>query len=91
MNLPKKMIDNLYKASKLYAKAQMLVNEVDDYITSQGFDTEDYRGGDGISLEEIEYSAGDTTVVAKFIIFAKNDFDFDKTWAELKEKGLLKE
>ena len=90
MKLPKKLIQNLYKASELYAKAQKLVNDVDEYITAHGFDQSDYRNGDGISLEEIEYSAGDPTVVEMFVIYAKNDFDFYKTMAELKEKGLWK-
>ena len=88
MKLPKRLIKNLYRASELYAKAQALVNEVDEYISNRGYGLTDYRNGDGISLEEIEYSAGDPLVVIRFEVYAKNDFDFEKTRTELMEMGI---
>lgn len=65
--LPKKLEYNLMQCAKYQAKANALMNEVEEYLQLHGLSKVDYRDGCGVSLEEIEYAECSEVPIEKLV------------------------
>jgi hypothetical protein len=55
MKVPKYIKRKMHSAANHFSIGGLLMREVDQWFDKQGFDVDQLRSGDGVSLEEIEY------------------------------------
>lgn len=55
MKIPKYIKNKMHRIAKLHTEATELMNEVEEYLISKGYDIETIRDGSGVSLEELDY------------------------------------
>lgn len=67
MKLPEYILDKLYDINRCGVKMHRWITEVETYLEKQGYTPEEYRCGDGRSLEEFEYGCGDLTEFQKLL------------------------
>jgi hypothetical protein len=54
MIVPEIIKNKMHRVAKLNYKAAVISREVDNYFIEQGFEIEDLRSGNGVSLEELD-------------------------------------
>lgn len=55
MKVSKEIQRKMHRLANLTAQAGVLVNEINKYFEKNGYDTDELRGGDGSTLEELDY------------------------------------
>jgi hypothetical protein len=55
MKIPEHIKNKMRRAANLTSKVTELMREVDDYFIDRGYNIEELRSENGISLEELEY------------------------------------
>ena len=55
MKVPEYIRDRMHKIADYHKKAAKLSETVDNWFIKHGFDIEELRGGDGFTLEELDY------------------------------------
>lgn len=63
VKVPKYIRESMHRIADLQSKAAALSRTVDDWFVSHGFDLEELRGGDGFTLEELDYGNDVTDVL----------------------------
>lgn len=79
MDIPKHIQVKMHTAAKKFKEAHALMEEIDEWIDKhveselrEAGETEPWRSGNGVSLEELEYG---NDVTDQFVEWAKQGFD----------------
>lgn len=67
MKIPNHIKEKMHKVAKLHGQAIEISRVVDDWFISHGFDIDELRCGDGLSLEELDYGNDVTDILIERI------------------------
>ena len=71
MKVSKEIQKKMHKILELSIRMRKLSNEVDQYFIDKGFDIDELRSGDGLGLEELEYS---NDIIDEFCKYITNGY-----------------
>lgn len=65
MKVSKKIQNKMHMLAKLTAQASLLDREINEYFESRGYDIDELRAGDGVTLDELNYGNDITEVFVR--------------------------
>lgn len=65
MRIPKYIKTKMHRIAELQTQSAILMKEVEEYLTQNGYDIETIRDGSGCSLEELDYGNDVTEELCK--------------------------
>lgn len=65
--VPKYIKDKMHRIAKMQKALALETKEIEEWLNEHGLDSEEFRNGDGNSLEEIDYGNDVTDIIVERI------------------------